>query len=157
MGTKYSKKMGANYLAQDGTSKPIEMGCYGIGVSRTIQAAIEQCHDKDGIVWPKAIAPFDVHICVLDVQDEKVKTVAIQLHDQLQAAGVEVLLDDRDERPGVKFKDADLLGMPFRINVGKRGLDEGGAGAEGVVELIERKTKAMEKLPPSSILGKFKK
>ncbi len=157
LGTKYSKKMGANYLAQDGTSKPIEMGCYGIGVSRTIQAAIEQCHDKDGIVWPKAIAPFDVHICVLDVQDEKVKTVAIQLHDQLQAAGVEVLLDDRDERPGVKFKDADLLGMPFRINVGKRGLDEGGAGAEGVVELIERKTKAMEKLPPSSILGKFKK
>lgn len=140
LGTKYSKAMQANFLTPEGTPKPIEMGCYGIGVSRTIQAAIEQSHDADGIVWPRAIAPFDVHIAVLDPDDEEVRQSAEILYRDLQVRGCDVLMDDRSERPGVKFKDADLLGMPVRINIGGRGLKE------GIVEIVLRKTKTMEKV-----------
>ena len=140
LGTKYSTAMQANFLASDGTSRPIEMGCYGIGISRTIQAAIEQSHDKDGIVWPSAIAPFDVHVVVLDPENDEVKQSAEIVYRDLIARGLDVLMDDRAERPGVKFKDADLLGMPVRINIGGRGLQE------GVVEVIDRRTKEMEKV-----------
>ncbi len=140
LGSKYSKAMQANYLAQDGSSHPIEMGCYGIGVTRTVQAAIEQSHDKDGIVWPFAIAPFAVHMTVLDPDNQEVAQNSEILYRELQARGLEVLMDDRAERPGVKFKDADLLGMPIRLNIGSRGLQN------GEVEIIVRKTKEMQKV-----------
>ena len=115
------------------------MGCYGIGVSRTIQAVIEQCHDNDGIVWPKAITPFHVHICSLDIKDEQVLGAQNRLEKELTDKGYEVFIDDRDERPGVKFKDADLLGFPVRIVLGKKGLDK------NEIEVVERKTKAVYK------------
>ncbi len=131
--------MDAKYLAQDQTQKPIEMGCYGIGISRTVQAVIEQNHDKDGIVWPVSIAPFHVHLAVLDPENKEVMDLANKYYEQLTALGIETLMDDRVERPGVKFKDADLLGMPMRVNLGARGLQA------GEVELIDRKTKTVDK------------
>lgn len=140
LGTKYSKSMQASYLKADGTPTPIEMGCYGIGVSRTVQAAIEQSHDKDGIVWPHGIAPFDVHIAVLDPDQEEVRQASEILYRDLQTHGLDVLLDDRDERAGVKFKDADLLGMPIRVNIGARGLKD------GIVEVLVRKSRSVEKV-----------
>jgi len=100
-------------------------GCYGIGVSRTVQAIIEQCHDKDGIIWPLSLAPYAVHICLLDPDNAEAKTLADKIYEDLSHVGIECLLDDRNERPGVKFKDADLLGMPLRINIGARGLATG--------------------------------
>jgi prolyl-tRNA synthetase len=148
LGTKYSKAMGANYLAPDQNLKPIEMGCYGIGISRTVQAVIEQNHDKDGIIWPVSIAPFPVHICLLDPDQPEARKVAEDLYKRCQDAGVECLLDDRTERPGVKFKDADLLGMPLRINIGARGL------AAGELEMIERKTRLNTKVEPGAIFEK---
>lgn len=135
LGTKYSKAMGATFLNQEGQSMPIEMGCYGIGVSRTVQAVIEQCHDKDGIIWPLALAPFEVHICLLDPKDEAADRIVSGLYEALKSAGYEALIDDRDERPGVKFKDADLLGMPLRINVGARGIKN------NEIELVRRSDK----------------
>lgn len=141
LGDKYSKKMGAMYLDEKGKSGPCEMGCYGIGIGRTVQAAIEQNHDKDGMIWPLPLAPFEVLICLLDVNDPATKKVADDLYAKLNQSGVEVLYDDRDERPGSKFKDADLVGIPMRVNIGKKSLDAGGQ-----VELIERKTKTMSKV-----------
>jgi prolyl-tRNA synthetase len=141
LGTVYSSAMKANFLNASGQLEPIQMGCYGIGISRTVQAVIEQSHDKDGIVWPMSIAPFPVHICLLDPGDAKVAGVAQSIYEELSAKGIECFMDDRDERPGVKFKDADLLGMPLRLNVGGRGV------AAGEVELIQRKSKEMQKLP----------
>jgi prolyl-tRNA synthetase len=149
LGTKYSKKMEANYLAQDQTLKPIEMGCYGIGVSRTVQAVIEQNHDKDGIIWPASVAPYMVHIALLDPDDANARQIADKLYDDLYTHGIDALMDDRPERPGVKFKDADLLGLPLRVNIGARGL------AAGELELIERKTKKMEKVQPGALLEKI--
>ena len=102
------------------------MGCYGIGVSRTVQAVIEQSHDKDGIIWPASVAPFQVVIDLLDPADEAVAKVAFDLESDLEAAGVDVLVDDRADRPGVKFKDADLIGFPVRVVVGAKGLANGG-------------------------------
>ena len=102
------------------------MGCYGIGVSRTVQAVIEQSHDKDGIIWPAAVAPYQVVIDLLDPKDEAVAKVAADLEDQLEATGVDVIVDDREERPGVKFKDADLIGFTVRVVVGAKGLAKGG-------------------------------
>jgi len=140
LGTKYSIAMNANFLAQDGQSKPMEMGCYGIGITRTVQAAIEQSHDKDGIIWPMSIAPVQVHICLLDPQDEEVKQSAEIIYHDLKSHGVDCLLDDRDERPGVKFKDADLIGAPLRINIGARALKA------GEFEIVIRQTKEMRKV-----------
>ncbi len=140
LGATYSKAMGATFLKEDGSNHPIEMGCYGIGVSRTVQAAIEQAHDKDGIAWPIGIAPFHVHIVVLDPDNPEVLQSAEIVYRDLGARGLDVFMDDRVERPGVKFKDADLLGMPIRINIGGRGL------ANGEVEVITRKTKEMRKV-----------
>jgi prolyl-tRNA synthetase len=148
LGTKYSAKMEAKYLAQDQTQKPIEMGCYGIGISRTVQAVIEQNHDQDGIVWPISIAPYHVHLCLLDPDNAEVSAMANRIYDDLNGLGIEVLMDDRTERPGVKFKDADLLGMPMRINLGARGLQA------NEVELIDRKTKVLDKVQPGAVIEK---
>jgi len=134
LGTKYSAPMKCNFLDTDGKEKPMIMGCYGIGVTRIAAAAIEQNHDKDGIVWPVAIAPFEVALVSLQTADAQVTEVAERLYDELGKAGIEVLFDERDERPGVKFKDADLVGLPYRIAVGKKGV------AEGVVELKARRS-----------------
>lgn len=148
LGTKYSKKMNATYLDKNGKAQYLEMGCYGIGVTRTVQAAIEQSHDADGIIWPKSIAPFSVHICALDVKNEKLMSLVHEWELFLEKHGVDVLIDDRDERPGFKFKDADLLGMPLRINIGARGLDS------GEIEIIERKGKILHKVTPSETMKK---
>ncbi len=133
LGTKYSEKLNAYFLDSDGKSKPCVMGCYGIGVTRTLQAVIEQCNDKDGIVWPLAIAPFAVCITPLSVaKDSAVMQLAEKIYAELTAEGVEVILDDRDDRPGVKFKDADLAGFPLRVGIGEKSL------AKGEVELKPR-------------------
>ncbi len=126
LGTKYSEAMQATYLDKDGKEQIIFMGCYGIGVSRTIAAAIEQNYDDNGIIWPLPLAPFHCSVVALNPQkDPVVLELAQQVHDQLEAAGVEVLLDDRDERPGFKFKDHDLIGIPIRIVIGGKNLAEG--------------------------------
>jgi len=125
LGTKYSEAMGATFQDREGGEKPFVMGCYGIGVSRVVAAAIEQNHDKNGIVFPLPLAPFQVIILNLGLKNAETTAAAEQLYRDLQAAGVEVLLDDRDERPGSKFKDADLLGIPFRIMLGKTWEKEG--------------------------------
>jgi prolyl-tRNA synthetase len=148
LGSKYSKAMQANFLNEKGETVPIEMGCYGIGISRTVQAVIEQCNDKDGIVWPISIAPFHVHICLLDPNDADTSKFANELYTELNAAGVECLLDDRDERPGVKFKDADLLGMPMRLNIGKRGV------TSNEIEMVIRKSKETSKVAVKDISAK---
>src|SRR5437763_3894967 len=137
LGTKYSESMGANVLTADGKSVPIIMGSYGIGVERIITAAIEQNHDADGIIWPKSITPFDVIVTITNIKDEKLREAGEQLYKDLQAAGLEVLLDDRDERAGVNFKVADLIGVPYRITIGKKIADE-------KVELFDRKAKQSE-------------
>lgn len=149
LGTKYSKKMEANYLSTEGSLQPIEMGCYGIGITRTVQAVIEQNHDKDGVIWPVSIAPYTVHIALLDPDQPDARKVADQLYRDLNEVGIDCLLDDRNERPGVKFKDADLLGLPLRVNIGARGL------AANELELIERKTKKMDKVSPGAMIEKI--
>lgn len=146
LGKKYSQKMGATFLDAQGKVQPFEMGCYGIGVTRTVQAAIEQSYDADGIIWPKAIAPFLVHLCVLDPKDASLMALAEKYYADLTTAGVEVLMDDRDERPGVKFKDADLLGMPVRVVLGKRGVEN------NEIEVVERKTKQVRKVHPDALM-----
>jgi prolyl-tRNA synthetase len=125
LGTKYSSSMNANALDDQGKEKPIIMGCYGIGVSRIVAAAIEQNHDDDGIIFPPPIAPYSVVVTPVGKKDNDVESYASKVYEQLWAEGVDALLDDRDERPGFKFKDADLIGFPFRITVGKKGLDQG--------------------------------
>lgn len=133
LGTKYSKPMNAVYLDADGKTKPYIMGCYGIGISRTAAAAVEAHHDDWGIKWPLAIAPYHVTIVPVSTKDELQMTTANKIYEELLANGVEAVIDDRDERPGVKFKDADLIGFPFRITVGK-------AITEGNVEFVTRAT-----------------
>jgi len=140
LGTKYSKPMGVTFLDAEGKDTPCEMGCYGIGVTRIVAAAIEQSHDKDGIVWPVPLAPYEVAVLDLQQDDQNVVATATRIYDGLTAAGVEVLYDDRNERAGVKFKDADLIGLPFRIAVGKKGL------AEGVVEVKRRNSTEVRKM-----------
>jgi prolyl-tRNA synthetase len=122
LGTKYSVALGANFLDAKGEQKPIIMGCYGIGVSRLISAIIEQNHDKDGIIWPKEISPYQVVILPLDTTDKKIIQNAKDVYKQLVQDDIDVLLDDRDERAGVKFKDADLLGITLQIIIGKESL-----------------------------------
>ena len=133
LGTKYSEKLGSTYLDADGQRKPTVMGCYGIGITRTLQAIIEQCNDKDGVVWPLGVAPYQVCITPLTVAPEsQAMQLAETFYAELKAQGVEVILDDRDERPGVKFKDADLVGFPLRIALGEKSL------AKGEVEIKPR-------------------
>ncbi len=140
LGTKYSEALGANFIDADGNERPFVMGSYGIGVTRTAQAAIEAFHDAKGIIWPKNIAPYDFLIVLLGIDDPRQKEVAFGIYDELQKKGYSVLLDDRDERPGVKFNDADLIGIPIRIAVGEKGLKE------GKIEIVRRKDLKMEKV-----------
>ncbi len=126
LGTKYSEKLNATFLAEDGSRKFSHMGCYGIGVTRTLQAIIEQCNDKDGIIWPRSVAPYTVCVTPLGiVPGSEVFKLAEQIYADLSAAGLDVILDDRDERPGVKFKDADLIGFPIRVAIGEKSLVNG--------------------------------
>jgi prolyl-tRNA synthetase len=127
LGFKYSKALNAKFLDAEGEEQLIFMGCYGIGVSRIVAASIEQSHDADGIIWPMALAPYQVGLFPINVNDELTRETVNRLHDELTAAGLEVLLDDRDERPGVKFKDMDLLGLPIRVVVGPKTLAKGQA------------------------------
>ncbi|HEX9452201.1 MAG TPA: proline--tRNA ligase [Burkholderiales bacterium] len=130
--TKYSETMKATFLDEGGKAQVMEMGCYGIGVSRIVAAAIEQGNDDKGIVWPLPLAPFKVAIAPIGYRkNAEIKKVADQLHDELQAAGVDVLLDDRDERPGVMFADLELIGVPHRVTIGERGLKEGKVEYQG--------------------------
>ncbi len=142
LGTKYSEKLGALYLDAEGQQHPAVMGCYGIGVTRTLQAVIEQRHDKDGIIWPVGLAPYLVEILVISVKHEPSVQAAEQLGLALKAQDIDVLFDDRDERPGVKFKDADLLGLPVRVCIGEKSL------ARGVVEIKCRATGRMVECAP---------
>src|SRR2546427_274136 len=144
LGTKYSEKMKATYLDKQSQERLIVMGCYGIGVGRTAAAAIEQNHDAKGIIWPAPIAPFHVH--VLPLADKgKVLEAAIAIETELEKAGVEVLVDDRDERPGVKFNDADLIGCPYQVVIGEKNL------SQGLMELKERRPGTVTKLSPADI------
>ena len=142
LGHKYSKALKAIYLDQEGAEQHIYMGCYGIGVSRIVAAAIEQGHDDDGIIFPMALAPFQVGLIPISVNDGAIMGGGVeQLHEELEAAGMEVLLDDRDERPGVKFKDCDLLGIPLRVVVGPKTL------AQGQAEVRHRRTREVTSCP----------
>src|SRR5437868_662583 len=150
LGTKYSESMGANVLTADGKQVPIVMGSYGIGVERIITAAIEQNNDADGIIWPKSITPFDVIVTITNIKDEQLRNAGEQVYKDLQHAGLEVLLDDRDERAGVKFKDADLVGIPYRITVGKK-------IAEEMVELFDRHAKKSDDVAIAEIVEHVQK
>jgi len=125
LGTKYSKAMGATYLDEKGVEIPIIMGCYGIGINRIMAAAIEAGHDDNGIIWPLSLAPYQVSLIPLQVNKVEVMDLTKKLEQELEAAGVDVLTDDRDQRPGVKFKDVDLIGVPLRVVIGERGLKDG--------------------------------
>jgi len=145
--TKYSEAMSATYLDENGQTKVMEMGCYGIGVSRIVGAAIEQGNDERGIIFPKSMAPFEVVVCAIGYdKSETVRVAANKLHDDLQAAGVDVLLDDRGERPGVMFAEADLMGIPHRLVIGERGL------AEGSVEYKARIEADAKSVPLASVV-----
>ena len=141
LGTKYSASMGATFMDEDGVEKPFIMGCYGIGVSRMLASIIEQGNDENGIIWPLCVAPYEVSVLPLSVGDDLVEPLAVKLADELAAAGVETVLDDRDERAGVKFADADLYGWPYQLIIGKRG------AKNGEVELKIRATGEREQLP----------
>ncbi|MHB8845586.1 MAG: proline--tRNA ligase [Nitrospirota bacterium] len=140
LGTKYSVPLKANYLDEQGNEKPIIMGSYGIGPARIAAAAVEQGNDENGIIWPLAIAPYQILIVPVNVKDQSSMDIAEELYTSLEEKGFEVLMDDRDERAGVKFKDADLIGIPWRVIIGEKNLKE------GLVELKERKTGAVEKV-----------
>ena len=148
LGTKYSKAMNATFTAEDGKEKPFIMGCYGIGISRTAAAAVERYHDEHGIKWPVQIAPYHVVVVPVSDQDEQQMSVASDIYEKLQKAGVEVVLDDRPERAGVKFKDADLIGFPYRITAGK-------TLSEGLVEFKIRETGEVMKLTPDEAVEKM--
>ncbi len=148
LGTKYSKAMGATFSASDGQERPIEMGCYGIGVTRTVAAAIEQHHDGAGIVWPAALAPFGALVVPVSMTDTTLRETADAVAGALEAAGVDTLLDDREERPGVKFKDADLVGLPVRVTVGARALQR------GCVEVKARSASEAVEVPVAEVAAK---
>ena len=145
LGTKYSESMGATVLNQEGKEVPIIMGSYGIGVERIMTAVVEQQHDEDGIVWPSSLAPFDVVVTITNIKQDDLRQTGEQLYEELQRAGLDVLLDDREDRAGVKFKDADLIGVPYRITIGKK-------VAEGVVELFYRREKRSEDVKISDVV-----
>jgi prolyl-tRNA synthetase len=146
LGTKYSESMGSMVLTADGKQTPIVMGSYGIGLERIMSSAVELYHDDDGIIWPLSIAPFSVILTPINYKDE-VKTAADQLYRTFQEAGIDVLLDDRAERPGVKFKDADLIGIPYRVVMGAEKLKQ------GKVELFDRATRKTDLVDISSVVS----
>jgi prolyl-tRNA synthetase len=135
LGTRYTEPMGVTVLDESGRERPIVMGSYGIGIQRAMAAVVERCHDADGIVWPVSVAPYEVVVTVVNPKSPETSSAGNALYEALVAAGIEVLLDDREERPGVKFKDADLIGIPYRAVVGPKGL------ADGKVEVLRRKTR----------------
>jgi prolyl-tRNA synthetase len=141
LGKKYSLKMNATFIDEKGVETPFAMGCYGIGITRTVAAAVEQNHDDNGIIWPPSIAPFQVIITPVSTNDEAIMSAAEKIYSELCAKGVDALLDDRDERPGVKFKDADLIGIPLRVTVGSRSLKQ------GKLEARIRRTGEMREMP----------
>jgi prolyl-tRNA synthetase len=141
LGTFYAEPLGVTVLDRNGVTAPVVMGSYGIGVERNMAASVEANHDEKGIIWPPEISPFDVVITVVRPDDDRTSSAADALYDQLRAGGVEVLLDDRDERPGVKFNDAELIGVPLRVTIGPRGLDN------GVVEVVERRSGESRDVP----------
>lgn len=145
LGTRYSEGMNATFLDEGGKAQPLIMGCYGIGVSRTMSAVVEQHYDERGIIWPKAIAPFDVHLIAVNGKNAEQLEVAETVYRELTAAGFSVLFDDRKERAGVKFADADLIGLPVRINVGKKAPD-------GIVELKARRGGEAEEIQQADLL-----
>lgn len=150
LGTKYSKPMNAVFADIDGKEKPFVMGCYGIGVTRTAQAAVEKFHDENGIIWPESIAPYNVVVVPVNIKDELQMKTATEIYEKLISQGVEAILDDRDERAGVKFKDADLIGFPYRVTVGK-------TIQEGLVEFKTRKSGEMITLKPEEAVEKLLK
>jgi prolyl-tRNA synthetase len=150
LGTKYSKAMRATFLDREGKEKPFEMGCYGIGVGRTVAACIEQHHDEDGMIFPMSMAPFQIYLLPINLDDPKIRETSENLYGAFSENGIEVLYDDRQERPGVKFKDADLLGIPIRITIGEKGLKE------GKVEFRIRKTKETFMVKVSEALERAK-
>ncbi|MDJ0717730.1 MAG: proline--tRNA ligase [Prochloraceae cyanobacterium] len=149
LGTKYSQAMGATYTNEEGEEKPISMGCYGFGVSRLAQAAVEQSYDKDGIIWPVSIAPYQAIVIIPNISDTEKVEIAQKLYRDLNKAGVETMLDDRDERAGVKFKDADLIGIPYRIVTGR-------SLAKGKVEVVDRANKESQEIPLDEIVSTLK-
>ncbi len=148
LGTKYSQSMGCTFTDETGGDHPMIMGCYGLGIGRTVAAAIEQNHDKEGIVWPRPLAPFEVLLVALNPDDPQVQSAAEELYAALRDNGVDLLYDDRDERPGVKFKDADLIGFPLRVVVGARSL------ADGMVELSLRSDRQKTMVPVAEAAGR---
>ena len=150
LGTKYSDSMGATVLNEAGTQVPIVMGSYGIGVERIITAAVEQRHDDDGIIWPKSLTPFHVVVTITNMKQDDLRAAGEKLYADLQRAGLDVLLDDREERAGVKFKDADLIGIPYRITIGKK-------AGDGIVELFDRAAKQSEDVKISDVVGRVQK
>lgn len=149
LGVKYSEAMSATFLTREGKPQPLIMGCYGIGVNRIIASAIEANHDANGIIWPATIAPFQVAVIALDPREAEVMQTAEEIYTKLEQAGVDVLLDDRDERAGFKFKDADLIGFPLRVVVGKKSL------ADGVVEISTRRTQTKETVSPGAAVQRI--
>lgn len=149
LGTKYSEAMGANFIDENSESKPLIMGCYGIGINRTMAAIIEQNNDENGIIWPISVAPYKVIIVPVVTKDEKQMAAANELYEKLQGLGIDVLIDDREERAGVKFKDADLIGIPIRVTVGKK-------INEGMVEFKLRKDADIELVPFDSVIDRIK-
>jgi prolyl-tRNA synthetase len=145
LGTKYSQALGATYTSETGAELPLVMGCYGVGVSRLAQAAVEQSYDKHGIIWPVAIAPYQAIVVIPNMGDDLQVEAAKAIYKELLAAGVDALLDDRDERAGVKFKDADLIGIPYRIVTGR-------ALGDGKVEVVERATGTVQEVPLASVV-----
>lgn len=150
LGTKYSEKLSATFLDQSGKATPIIMGCYGIGVSRILSAVVEQHHDDHGIIWPMALTPYHVHIIVISIKDDIQMQLVQQLTTQLELNGVEVLIDDRNERPGVKFKDSDLIGIPYRIVVGKDAMN-------GTVEWVDRRANSKEPITSDTAVQRVMK
>ncbi|MDJ0705458.1 MAG: proline--tRNA ligase [Leptolyngbyaceae cyanobacterium MO_188.B28] len=149
LGVKYSQAMGAVYTNEQGEESPFWMGCYGVGVSRLAQAAVEQSYDKDGIIWPVAIAPYQAIVVIPNIADAKQVKAAEKLYEELNAAGVETLLDDRDERAGVKFKDADLIGIPFRVVTGR-------SLKQGKVEVVKRANHEAQELAIEAVVSTLK-
>ncbi|MBD2362742.1 proline--tRNA ligase [Anabaena minutissima FACHB-250] len=149
LGTKYSQAMGATYTNEQGEEKPLVMGCYGVGVSRLAQSAVEQSYDKDGIIWPVAIAPYQAIVTIPNINDAQQVEIAEKLYTELNQSGVETLLDDRNERAGVKFKDADLIGIPYRIVTGR-------AITNGKVEVVERVTRKAQEIPIEEVVATLK-
>jgi prolyl-tRNA synthetase len=150
LGTFLSEKLGAIFINAEGASRPIVMGCYGIGLDRLLAAAIEMNHDDKGIIWPISIAPYHIYLCALHTEDPKVAAAAEKLYNDLEAEGLEVLFDDRNESPGVKFNDADLLGIPFRVTVSPRTLEKNSA------EIKKRSEKESQIVPLEGIAAKLK-